>query len=184
MLDLGFPSLSLISSKFNISLSQAEYLKDLVDYNEEEFNSKITLNKYPIFMETAFGYEIKDKFFNTSYIYFGEMWYEKSFCNNKPHGYGIKIYSTFEYYQGFWKNGMRNGLGKTMYKQNKLVGYFENDILEGEAKIYYGSSYEYEIWQFKNNNKHGTCEYFDNFQLIHIQREYSNGILIDPKEVK
>jgi hypothetical protein len=79
---------------------------------------------------------------------------------NKKDGYGVKIYSNKDKYEGYWKNDMRHGkgtywlcIGKNAYRKLYTGDWFENKK-EGKGIFFYkdGGCYDGE---WKNSKRHG-----------------------------
>ena len=49
---------------------------------------------------------------NTNYYYIGE------YADNKKQGYGLEVHSNGDYYEGFFKNGLRSGIGTFIWTQS------------------------------------------------------------------
>jgi hypothetical protein len=95
----------------------------------------------------------------------GEKWstsqqYIGDWKDNKKHGYGIKIYSNKDKYEGYWDNDLRNGkgtywlcIGKNKYRK-LYTGDWKNNKKEGHGIYFYkdGSCYD---GQWKNNKREG-----------------------------
>ena len=82
--------------------------------------------------------------------------YEGEYFNDKFEGKGKYIYENGEYYEGDWKNGLRNGNGK-IYKKDGLIRYeggFINDKYEGGGQ-YFWQNNELYIGEFKNGLRNG-----------------------------
>ena len=97
---------------------------------------------------------IKGEKYETSEQYIGD-WKE-----NKKDGYGIKIYSNKDKYEGYWNNDLRNGkgtywlcIGKNKYRK-LYTGDWKNNKKEGHGIYFYkdGSCYD---GQWKNNKREG-----------------------------
>ena len=97
---------------------------------------------------------IKGEKYETSEQYIGD-WKE-----NKKDGYGIKIYSNKDKYEGYWNNDLRNGkgtywlcIGKNKYRK-LYTGDWKNNKKEGHGIFFYkdGSCYD-GLW--KNNKRDG-----------------------------
>ena len=95
----------------------------------------------------------------------GEKWvtsqqYIGDWKMNKKDGYGIKIYSNKDKYEGYWKNDMRHGkgtywlcIGKNKYRKFYTGDWFENKK-EGKGIYFYkdGGCYD---GNWKNSKRHG-----------------------------
>ena len=97
---------------------------------------------------------IKGEKYETSEQYIGD-WKE-----NKKDGYGIKIYSNKDKYEGYWSKDLRNGkgtywlcIGKNKYRK-LYTGDWKNNKKEGHGIYFYkdGSCYD-GLW--KNNKRDG-----------------------------
>ena len=167
--DIGFPSLELVSSTFNISLMQTEILKDYININDKDCDWNFAAWGEVI---TFVGYEINNNNFNQTYIYHGEA-LEGS---NTPNGYGLKIYSNFDFYLGYWMRGILLR-GKTMYKHNKVICSFWDNKLNGNAIIFYGQEVGKLEWYFSDNLLDEDAVYYDFKNGQKYYRVYNKGNL-------
>lgn len=87
--------------------------------------------------------------YNREYNHLEPLKYIGDWGNNLPHGKGMMIYSDLRSYDGMWKNGKRNGIGKMSfpkgyllgeYNMSEYYGTFLNDQMSGRAKIILKSS--------------------------------------------
>ena len=53
--------------------------------------------------------------------------YEGQFIKGLPSGSGTYIWENGSYYEGQWKNGMREGIGKMVLSDSITAGYWKND---------------------------------------------------------
>jgi hypothetical protein len=61
--------------------------------------------------------------------------YEGQFIKGFPSGNGTYRWSNGSYYEGQWRNGLREGIGKMVYKDSVADGYWENDKYTGARVI-------------------------------------------------
>ena len=86
--------------------------------------------------------------------YFGEV-----NNNNIPHGKGKCTFEDGFVYEGYWKNGKREGKGKFTYPNNKdyAEGMWKNDLMNGLGVMDIDG--EYYEGEFKNHMRHGKGTY-------------------------
>jgi len=53
--------------------------------------------------------------------------YEGQFMKGKPDGKGIYKWANGTSFEGQWKNGMREGMGKMVYSDSVVTGYWRDD---------------------------------------------------------
>ena len=98
-------------------------------------------------------------------IYYGKEEYEGEFKNGLKEGYGKYIYKDGSFYIGEWKNGLKNGKG-IIYNKNHTIKYegnFLNGFFSGYGKyIYQDGSYYIGQWCENKKHKEGTIYYKDN----------------------
>ena len=135
---------------------------------------------YPIFDIIKNGFELIKKpipqppviIHSIIKIYYenGKLMYEGGFIDNKFEGYGKYYYLNDEYYEGQFKNGLRNGKGILYYSNGNIIyeGDFVNDKFEGNGKYIYGGG-EYYNGQWKDNKKNGKGSlYAKNGNIIYV----------------
>lgn len=98
--------------------------------------------------------DVKGEKWVTSQLYIGDW------KMNKKDGYGIKIYSNRDKYEGYWKNDMRHGkgtywlcIGKNAYRKLFTGDWFENKK-EGKGIFFYNDGGCYD-GEWKNSKRHG-----------------------------
>ena len=100
----------------------------------------------------------------------GKLEYEGGFFDNKFEGYGKYYYLNGKYYEGQFKNGLRNGNGKLYYSNGNIIyeGDFVNDKFEGNGKyIYEGGEYYNGQWKEDKKNGKGSL-YAKNGNIIYV----------------
>ena len=101
--------------------------------------------------------------------------YEGEFKNDLREGYGKYIYKDGSYYIGEWKKNLKNGKGILYYNNNKkkYEGNFKDDKFYGFGKyIYEDGSYYIGNWKYNLKDNKGTMFYNDN--TIQYTGEYYN----------
>jgi hypothetical protein len=58
--------------------------------------------------------------------------YEGQFLKGMPNGKGIYKWANGTYFEGQWKNGLKEGFGKMVYKDSSVTGYWKNDKYQGK----------------------------------------------------
>ena len=107
--------------------------------------------------------------------------------NNLEDGNGRYIYKNGDIYDGYFKEGKKEGKGLYKYKDNKIIKYFgkwKNNKKNGEGIIYYDNGDEIEgIWDddIMNNKKivfryNNGDTYILNFCLISLPISWKNKI--------
>ena len=83
------------------------------------------------------------------------------FENDKKNGYGIEIYDNDIYYEGEFKNNLKEGKGKLILNKSDnnngnyvYSGDFHPDQISGNGRLLWDSQKEY-IGEFKNNEMNG-----------------------------
>ena len=102
--------------------------------------------------------------------------YEGKFKRDKYHGFGT-IYYTTGIYIGYFKDGKRDGPGVFIGEggREKDIGYFKNDLLNGEAISFKKGKYTY-YGQYKNSRSHGLGVIEgDNTYIQAFTYKYSSG---------
>jgi hypothetical protein len=61
--------------------------------------------------------------------------YEGQFVKGKPDGKGTYKWSDGTSYVGQWKDGLRDGMGKMIYKDSTVTGYWKEDVYKGSQLI-------------------------------------------------
>jgi hypothetical protein len=61
--------------------------------------------------------------------------YEGRFINGMPDGDGTYTWANGTYYEGQWKNGRKEGMGKMGYLDSLVVGYWRDDKYLGEKFV-------------------------------------------------
>lgn len=61
--------------------------------------------------------------------------YEGQFIKGMPDGRGTYRWAEGTYYEGQWKNGLREGMGKMVYRDSVVTGYWKDDKYLGEKLI-------------------------------------------------
>jgi hypothetical protein len=61
--------------------------------------------------------------------------YEGQFTKGKPDGKGIYKWADGSYYEGQWKNGLREGIGKMVNMDSVVTGYWKEGVFMGEKPI-------------------------------------------------
>jgi hypothetical protein len=61
--------------------------------------------------------------------------YEGQFVKGLPGGKGTYRWASGVYYEGEWKNGMREGEGKMVYPDSTVTGFWKEDKFQGAALI-------------------------------------------------
>lgn len=61
--------------------------------------------------------------------------YEGQFIKGMPDGKGIYKWSNGTYFEGQWKNGMKEGFGKMVYPDSVVTGYWKSDKYQGKKLI-------------------------------------------------
>ena len=91
----------------------------------------------------------------------GDIKYKGDYVKDKAEGNGKYICENGDYYIGQWKNGLRNGKGKEIYKYgDSYEGDCVNDKWEGNGKYIWKDGHYYE-GQWKNDLRHGKAkEYY------------------------
>ena len=112
----------------------------------------------------------KGGFKNGSYNKYGEIQYnnyQKSILK-EPDFY---LKDGFRY-EGYWKDGKKNGQGKMIYEYDKnkvpkiyYIGDWEKDKKKGRGILYYGKS-DYYDGSWENDQKHGIGQIYKNGKLI------------------
>jgi len=65
----------------------------------------------------------------------GIDFYEGQFIKGMPSGEGTYRWSNGFYYEGQWKDGLREGKGKMVFKDSVIVGFWKNDKYIGTKLI-------------------------------------------------
>ena len=58
--------------------------------------------------------------------------YEGEFVKGLPEGKGIYTWASGTYYNGGWKNGLREGEGNMVYKDSTVNGFWQEDKYQGK----------------------------------------------------
>lgn len=61
--------------------------------------------------------------------------YEGKFIKGMPSGEGTYRWSNGSYYEGQWRDGLREGKGKLVLKDSVIAGYWKNDKYVGKVLI-------------------------------------------------
>jgi hypothetical protein len=61
--------------------------------------------------------------------------FEGQFRKGMPNGTGVYTWADGTIYEGHWKNGNREGLGKMIFKDSVVTGYWKNDKYMGEKLV-------------------------------------------------
>jgi hypothetical protein len=61
--------------------------------------------------------------------------YEGQFIKGMPDGKGIYKWANGTYFEGQWKNGMKEGFGKMVYRDSVVTGYWKGDKYQGKKLI-------------------------------------------------
>jgi hypothetical protein len=61
--------------------------------------------------------------------------YEGQFIKGLPSGRGTYRWASGVYYEGEWKNGMREGEGKMVYPDSTVTGFWKEDKYQGDKPI-------------------------------------------------
>ena len=94
------------------------------------------------------------------WVYIGEV---KEGTDDTPHGIGIKVLSTGDIHEGYWKDGKLHGRGRTIYRDGEYyIGEFKEGNRHGEGTYYYEHGDRYK-GGWKNNGYYGqgTLYYWD-----------------------
>jgi len=85
--------------------------------------------------------------------------YEGYIKNGLREGKGTMFYNNGSKYEGDWKNGIRDGKGKYFMNGGEYVGDFKNGCVEGKGISYYKNGDKY-VGYYKNWNKNGKGIYY------------------------
>ena len=61
--------------------------------------------------------------------------YEGQFSKGMPDGKGIYKWANGTYFEGQWKNGMKEGFGKMVYPDSVVTGYWKRDKYQGKISV-------------------------------------------------
>jgi len=61
--------------------------------------------------------------------------YEGRFTMGIPDGNGTYTWANGTYFKGVWKNGKKDGIGKMVYKDSTVAGYWKDDKYLGEKFV-------------------------------------------------
>ena len=102
-------------------------------------------------------------------------YYEGYFVNGKRHGVGSCFWKDGSKYFGEWSDGVRKGRGKyTFANGDYYEGSFKNDSFEGEGTYYYANGcFKKGVWQ--NGNCIKEIENFDPLVPVYKREEYGDG---------
>ena len=100
----------------------------------------------------------------------------------------IEKYQIGSKYEGYKKNGMRNGKGKFNYHDGGYYdGYWKNDKMNGEGKLYYPSGKVAYEGEWRSDEFHGYGKVYNDspvyadlvdyqdFNLLEEEWEYYEG---------
>lgn len=92
------------------------------------------------------------------------------------HGYGIYFYEDGGYYQGYWQNGIMEGLGKMVVQDQEIyIGNFRIGEYHGKGRIEYKDGGKY-VGEWGNGRKegHGILYYPKGLEIISIEGKFEN----------
>lgn len=141
----------------------------LIFYNYDDKNRQYKdfynkFNSFQIFSHYFDGIFKNDYCLNGLMSYPNDCIYNGTFLSddnnyNSKHGYGTMIYQDYYFYQGEWKNNLRDGIGSIIdypcilyNKQNNKIkpiyqsysGNWKNDMFNGHGIIKYNTNYKYD----------------------------------------
>ena len=94
---------------------------------------------------------------DNKWIYIGEV---KEGTNDTPHGIGIKVWSTGDIREGYWKDDTLNGRGRTICNaESYYIGEYKEDFRHGEG-IYYYKGGDWYKGGFMEGSKYGQGTYY------------------------
>ncbi|CAF4188496.1 unnamed protein product, partial [Rotaria magnacalcarata] len=79
-----------------------------------------------------------------------------SWVNDKPNGQGVSVWPNGSRYEGFWKDGLKDGYGTFNCGDcgHIYVGNFINDLMHGQGVFTSREGWQYQgFWM--NDKKHG-----------------------------
>ena len=93
-----------------------------------------------------------------------------------------KYYDNGTYYQGEFKNGMRNGYGIFIYlDKSRYEGEWKNDMRQGKGKLYFSTDnkqgYKLFYGDWKNDSTNGNGFLVLNNGTIHKGLWYNNKMI-------
>lgn len=116
----------------------------------------------------------------------GEDTYIGTFKEGLPHGKGKYIYNNGNVFQGYWKNGQKDGQGKFKYKLNgethSLIGYWKKDDYVGVSNpdLSYRVTSSSGIMEYKVEKKESLNKH-DNEITFSIKSAFSDFV---PRDLK
>lgn len=104
--------------------------------------------------------------------------------NEKPHGYGVGLWSNGGMYKGEWKNGQRDGKGTYIWKDGEIYeGEWVDGKRNGEGK-YLWKDRHYYIGSWNENKRHGYgAIYYPNGKMEY-EGNWENDKFISSKKKK
>ena len=111
-------------------------------------------------------------------------YYEGTYKEGVRDGQGVYTYAgeSGNKYEGEWKNNLKNGIGKMTYGTTaEYYGHFENGKREGEGVYKYLQTKDLYSGNWKNGLKHGKGTFIFSDTKMKIVGEWANGQIIQGK---
>ena len=87
-------------------------------------------------------------------------YYNGTYKNGLKDGKGKLVWKDGQFYDGQWKDGKRNGFGKEIYgDHDSYEGYFKDNIRSGHGKYTWASGAQY-VGNFENGDQNGKGTFF------------------------
>ena len=111
-------------------------------------------------------------------------YYEGTYKDGVRDGQGVYTYAgeSGNKYEGEWKNNLKHGIGKMTYGTTaEYYGHFENGKREGEGVYKYLQTKDLYSGNWKNGLKHGKGTFIFSDTKMKIVGEWANGQIIQGK---